>query len=224
MSSPCALTRFPLLSSLILGILCSWLTILPVDSIAVDAASVPVEPQQTVRNLQASDLPPRFEPAPPFLRQFIYKGLTALQPYLEREGIALGDVSTFVDFEQAELALALTIALSNPQTVQKFDADLSRPNAGEILAKGIEQGIQGFGSLKVTQIQELNSVGAIGNRARGFSFQANFQGLPLQLFGEAVAFRRNGVGALVVLGALNHPLEKIRVQDVAARLDRRFLN
>lgn len=218
------LIYLPIVSSFLTTALCGLLTLIPLAGIAASTSNPPVNSEQVAENLQASDLPPRFEPAPPFLRHFIYKGIAAVQSYLEAEGISLEDVSSFVDFEQGELVLGMTTSLDSQEVVEKFDTSLVRPDAKDIFAKGVEETLRGVGNIKIAQIQELNSLKAIGNRARGFSFRVDFQGLPLQVFGEAVAFRRNGTAAVVVLGALNHPPAEIHVQDLAARLDRRFIN
>jgi hypothetical protein len=218
------LTRLLIFSSLLLTVFCSFQTLIFLPAIAASTTNTTVDAESIVGNLQASDLPPRFEPAPPFLRHFIYKGIAAVQPNLEAEGISQGNVSSFVDFEQAELVLGMTAVLASEEAAAKFDASLSRADAKDIFIKGVEETLKGVGSLKLTQIQELNSLKAVGNRARGFSFQADFQGLPLQLFGEAVAFRRNRIVALVVIGAINHPPAEIHVQDLAMQLDRRFFS
>lgn len=72
-------------------------------------------------------------------------------------------------------------------------------------------------------MQELSSLGEIGEMARGFAIEAEVEGISLRLSSEAIAFRRGSRSALVVLGALNHPIEGIRAREIALRLDRRLL-
>lgn len=212
------------ISSRLLGaVFCSFLTLIPLPAMAVSTGDTTVNSEELAVNLRVSDLPPPFEPAPPFVRHFIYRGIAAIEPYLEAEGISLENISSFVNFEESELVIAMTTTLDNQEVVEKFDASLMRPDAQDIFVKGVEETLRGFSNIKIAQIQELNPLKGIGNRARGFSFRADFQGLPLQLFGETIAFRRERIAALVVVGALNHPPAEVNMRDLAVRLDRRLL-
>ena len=46
----------------------------------------------------------------------------------------------------------------------------------------------------------------------------------LRFLGEFVILRRNNAAAVVVVGALNHPLDDLRVPELASRLDDRLIN
>ena len=181
------------------------------------------EPQKLLENLRISDLPSRFEPGPPLLRQLILKNFGSFQPYFEQNDAPSNNLSIFVDIEQAELVLGITSHLSTQQAIAQFDQALSRSDNQQIFVQALEKNLQAFGPLKIKQIEKLES-SAIGDRSQAFRFQANAQGLPLTIFGEFVILRRNNAAAVVVIGALNHPLDDLRVPELASRLDNRLID
>jgi hypothetical protein len=173
--------------------------------------------------LELSDLPPRFKPVPPALKEFLFEGIAGVKPYLDREGISLEEATAFANFANAEMVIGLTFMLSDQPSLNRFDSGLNSPDASEQFVWGLKQSLQGLGAIKVKEVRELPLRRKIGNIARGMSIKAEFEELPFQLFVEAIAFRRGRSGALVIVGALNHSVRDIQVQDLAIQLDRRFL-
>ena len=181
------------------------------------------EPQKLLDNLRISDLPSRFEPGPPLLRQLILKNFGSFQPYFGQNDAQSNNLSIFVDIEQAELVLGITSHLSTQQAIAQFDQALNRSDNQQIIVQELEKSLQAFGPLKIKQIEKLES-STIGDRSQAFRFQADAQGLPVAIFGEFVILRRNNAAAVVVVGALNRPLDDLRVPELAARLDNRLIN
>jgi hypothetical protein len=172
--------------------------------------------------LESSDLPPRFEPAPPFLERLIFNGIAAVNPVLEQEGITLDQISTFVAFEQAEMVMALKANLPNQQGIERFDFQLRRPDVQELFVAGLQRSLVSLGKIKITKVEELSSLEGIGELARGFAIEAKFIRLPLRIYSETVVFRRGYKGVLIVLGILDRPINDLTIQDLARQLDRRL--
>ena len=181
------------------------------------------EPQKLLENLRISDLPARFEPGPPFLRQLILKNFGSFQSYFQHNEPQTNNLSIFIDIEQAELVLGMTSHLSTQQAIVQFDQALSRSDNRQMFVQELEKNLQAFGPLKIKQIEKLES-SAIGDRSQAFRFQADAQGLPLTIFGEFVILRRNNATAVVVIGSLNQPLDDLRVPELASRLDNRLID
>lgn len=181
-----------------------------------------VSPFLAQATLELSDLPPRFEPAPPFLERLIFNGIAAVGPVLEQEEIAVDQISIFVAFEQAEMVMGLRAILPNQQGIERFDLQLRRPDVQALFVAGLQRSLASLGEIKVTKVQELSSLENIGEIARGFAIEAKFTRLPLGIYSETVAFRRGQRGVLIVLGTLNRPINDILIQDLARQLDRRL--
>ena len=215
--------RATLLSSLLITNLGLSPTIPSVKALNPSLENSSDQPQKLLENLRISDLPSRFEPGPPLLRQLILKSFASFQPYFEQNDAQSNNLSIFVDIEQAELVLGMTGHLSTQQAIKQFDQALSRSDNQQVFVQEIEKSLQAFGPLKIKQIEKLES-SAIGDRSQAFRFQANTQGLPVRIFGEFVILRRNNTAAVVVLGALNRPLDDLRVPELATRLDNRLIH
>ena len=140
------------------------------------------EPQKLLDNLRISDLPPRFEPGPPLLRQLILKSVGSFQPYSPQDEAQSNNLSIFVDIEQAELVLGITTHLPTQKAIAQFDQVLGRSENQQIFVQEIEKSLQAFGPFKIKQIEKLES-STIGDRSQAFRFQANAQGLPVEIFG-----------------------------------------
>lgn len=172
--------------------------------------------------LELSDLPPRFEPAPSFLQTFIVEGIAAVNPQLEQEGIALAQTATFVDFGRAEIALGLTATLPKRQGRNRLDEILNSAEVQDIFVLGLQQSLAPVGMVKVNQVREITIWKEIGEVARGFAIEAEFEKLPLKLWTSAILFRRGDYAALVILGSFEEELSDLSLLNLASKLDQRL--
>ncbi len=174
--------------------------------------------------LQLCDLPSRFEDAPPFVQKLLLKGIASVNPELEKQGINVEQVATFVSIEEAEMVMGLTSRFTNGQGVETFDLQLRRADSDKIFIRGLQQSLSSLGKVTVTQVKELNNTQDIGEISRGFALEAELEKWPVSvsLSTEALAFRRGQTGVLVIIGALAHEIEDIGIQDLALVLDRRL--
>ncbi len=76
--------------------------------------------------------------------------------------------------------------------------------------------------VKVNKVRAIAELRGIGELARGFAIDAEFEELPLKLWTSAILFRRGGNAALVILGSLEGELEEFSIKNLAAKLDRRL--
>jgi hypothetical protein len=173
-------------------------------------------------SLGLSDLPAGFEPAPTFLQEFFDEGIATLKPQLQKEGVFIQEKSTFVDFSQATVVMALSASLANSQSLKRFDSQLNRPEALKQLMDGLQESVQGFGQLKILEAKDLPLDRAIGQTARRIKLKAKFENMPFYLFLEAIAFRRDKNVIFLVVSALNQPPRAIELQNLATQLDKRL--
>jgi hypothetical protein len=172
--------------------------------------------------LRLSDLPAHFQSAPAFIEKFIANGIKAAQPKPEQDGFTLDHVSTFVNFKETAIAIAITISLADQSAIEKFDLGLRKPDLQEAFITGFQKSLSPLGSVQVTAVKELNSLGGIGEVSRGFAMTASVGGVPMTLAAEAIALRRERTVALIILASLNDSIKGISAQDLALRLDQRL--
>ena len=172
--------------------------------------------------LQLSDLPPGFQPAPSFLRQYLREGIGAVQPYLMRERISIANFSSFINLSHFEVVISVTANLSDPEAIRQFDASLQQPDTLDKLIVALQESTGTLGKLKVTQKSRLAVPDGIGDLATGYRLQASFEDSPVKLFVDGIVFRRDDSGVLLVVAALNHEVQTVQVGEIAAKLDRRL--
>jgi hypothetical protein len=173
--------------------------------------------------LQASDLPARFQPAPALIQKLIADGIRSRQADLNRAGMVVDQVSTFVNFKDAAMAAAIRFHFVDQQAVNRFDTSLLRPDAQTIFVSGLEHSLTNFGAVQVKSVQEISPLTGIGSLAKGFAIEAALVSLPWSLSTQAIALRRERQGGLVFLASLNHATPGITVQELALRFDQRLL-
>lgn len=173
-------------------------------------------------SLQASDLPARFQPAPALIQKLIADGISSRQADLNRAGIVVDHVSTFVNFKDAAMATAIRFHFVDQPAVTRFDASLLRPDAQTIFVSGLESSLTSFAAVQVKSVREISPLTGIGSLAKGFAIEAALVGLPWSLSTQAIALRREQQGGLVFLASLNQTTPGITVQELALRLDQRL--
>jgi hypothetical protein len=174
-------------------------------------------------SLKVGDLPAGFDRAPSFVQGLIVKGIAALNPELNRQGVDLEQVTAFIDLERAEIVVGLTAHLSNSQSLKAFDLGLRRSDSSEIFVLGLKKSLSGLGKVKVNQVKELAKIEEIGEIARGFRIDGELENWSMAVETEAIAFRRGRTAALVIVGALAYEVEeRTLVKDLALLLDRRL--
>ena len=207
--------------------LLSMIVILTLTKDGVIPSALTVEtqlssPVMCKATLELSDLPKGFEPAPSFLQTFILQGITAVNPQLEQEGIALAETATFVDFGRTEMASGLTAILPNQRGRNRFDRILDSPEVENIFVLGLQQTLGQVGKVKVNQVQEIKALKGIGEMARGFTIEAKFETLPLKLWTSTILFRRGNYAALVILGSFEGKLDQNLLLNLAKKVDQRL--
>ncbi len=172
--------------------------------------------------LTLADLPTGFQDVPEPLQSLLVGAVSSVvKDYFKGENVTVKDFFAGMDLSNFTLVMAFTTPLTQPKYVQQFDAGLRQPNALKEFTAGVQKSSYYLGSMTIKEQKVLSPLPkGLGHRATGMAIVADAGRVPF--FTDSVTFRRNNLGAVVVVGSLYRKHSSVRVIDIAQKLDQRL--
>jgi len=158
--------------------------------------------------LSLEDLPSGFQAIS--LAEF---GLT--KEDLSGEGFIVESVFSFMGTEPFELVVGFTTLLPTHLEQAGFDVALDQP---EFM---MESFISGLGATDILEQKELADLNDIGDASAGMTVLADMQGIPMRM--DMAIFRRDSVGAFVLVMYLDSDVPALTVDEASNLLDDRIV-
>jgi hypothetical protein len=158
--------------------------------------------------VRLSDLPPGFQAVS--LEEF---GLT--REALSGDDLTVESVFAFMEYTQFEFVMGFTTLLPTRLDQASFDAELSDP---EYL---IEAFVLGLGASEILEQGEIPGLD-VGDTSAGLTVVAGLEGIPMRM--DMVVFRRDVIGAFVLIMYLDGEVPLISIEEVAGKLDDRVMD
>ena len=157
--------------------------------------------------LTLEDLPPGFEAVPSAEFGFTKEDLS-------QDDLTVESLFVFLEAEHFELVIGFTTLISTGLEQAGFDAALRQP---DFLLESL---IEGMGATDILEQKELSDLDDIGDAAGGLTVVANMEGIPMRT--DFVVFRRDIVGAFVLVMYMDGDIPVVTIDDVAGKLDDRI--
>lgn len=174
--------------------------------------------------LTSSDLPPGFREVPGPISSLIQGAISStIKSHFGSDEIKVKDVTTYMNLDQWTLIIGFVTPLHNQKAVQRFDLGLEQPAALEKFVTGIKKSNYFLGSVNIVEKRVIPSLSnRIGQVSTGMAITANAK--TISLFSEMVAFRRNNLGAMLVVGRLYNKIPPMTTSKLAQKFDNNILN
>ena len=180
-------------------------TVLPTNTPTVTPTPLP-DLSDAVLTLQ--DLPSGFEEMP-----LAELGMTEAD--LSQEDFAVESLFAFLEAEHFEMVMGFTALLPTGVEQAGFNVVLRHP---DVL---LELMIGGMGAVDVLEQKELPDLDDIGDVSVGLTVAVDIEGIPMRI--DVVVFRRDVVGAVVLVMYIDGDVPVVPVGDVARKLDNRIV-
>jgi len=181
------------------------LTVTPINTPTVTPTSGP-DISKAVLSLE--DLPSGFEEIS--LDAF---GLT--KEDLSGDDFRIESIFTVMGTEPFELVMVFTTLLPTRLDQAGFDVSLSQP---DFL---MESFVGGMGAIDILEQKELAQLNDIGDASAGVTVVADLEGIPMRM--DMAVFRRDIVGAFVLVMYIDGDVPVLTVDEVTNKLDDRFV-
>lgn len=158
--------------------------------------------------LTDQDFPPGFEEMSPD-----ELGLT--REDLSGDDFKVESFFAFLEAEHFQIVMGSTTLLLTRLDQAGFDVFLSQP---ESLTNSV---VQGMGATEILEQGELAHLDDIADASAGLTVVAGVQGIPMRM--DIAVFRRDIVGAYVVVMYLDGDVPEVSVEEVAMKLDDRIV-
>lgn len=174
--------------------------------------------------LASSDLPPGFQKVPRPISSLMHGAISStIKSHFGSDEIKVRDLTTYMNLNQWTLIIGFVTPLNNQQSVQMFDLGLEQPAALEKFVTGIKKSSYFLGSVNIAEKRVVPSLSnKIGQVSTGMAITANVNNT--SLFSEMVAFRRNNLGAMLIVGRLNDKIPSMTTSKLAQKFDNKILN
>lgn len=157
--------------------------------------------------LTLADLPPGFEIVS--LEDF---GLT--REALSGDDLTVESVFVFMEYARFEFVMGFTTLLETRLDQASFDAELGDTDYL------IDAFVLGLGASEVLEQGEIPGL-AVGDTSAGLTVVADLEGIPMRM--DIVVFRRDVIGAFVLIMYLDGDVPVIPITEVAGKLDDRIV-
>jgi hypothetical protein len=134
---------------------------------------------------------------------------------LSGDDLSVESVFAFMEFTRFEFVMGFTALLETRLDQASFDAELGDTDYL------INAFVLGLGASEVLEQGEIPGL-EIGDTSAGLTVVANLEGIPMRM--DMVVFRRDVIGAFVLIMYLDGDVPVIPVADVAETLDDRIVD
>ncbi|KAI9129151.1 hypothetical protein [Acaryochloris sp. CCMEE 5410] len=192
----------------------------PQSAVAIPNTAGSLRPPKLV----ASDLPPGFREVPTPISSLIRGAISStISDHFGSNEIQIRDLVTYMNLNQWTLIIGFVTPLNNENAVQMFDLGLEQPSALEKFVTGIKKSNYYLGSVNIVEQRVAPSLSQkIGQVSTGMAVIAKARNV--SLFSEMVAFRRNNLGAMLIVGRLNDNIPSMTTSKLAQKFDSQLLN
>lgn len=174
--------------------------------------------------LELSDLPPGFREVPAPISSLIHGAISStITEHFDSNEIQIRDLVTYMNLNQWTLIIGFVTPLNNQNAVQMFDLGLEQPAALEKFVTGIKKSNYYLGSVNIVEKRVIPFLSKnLGQVATSMAVTAKARNMTL--FSEMVAFRRNNLGAMLIIGRLNDNITPMTTNNLAQKFDNNILN
>lgn len=189
------------------------------------AVAIPVTADSPPQpKLALSDLPPGFRKVPAPINSLIRGAISStMKDHFAGNGIQITDLVTYMNLNQWTLIIGFVTPLNNQNAIQIFDLGLEQPAALDKFVAGIKKSNYYLGSVNVIEKRVVPSLSqTIGQVSTGMAVTAKARNMIL--FSEMVAFRRNRLGAMLIVGRINESIPAMTTSKLAQKFENKLLN
>ena len=158
--------------------------------------------------LTLEDLPSGFEAMPP-----VELGFT--EEDLSQDGFTVESLFVFLEAEHFELVMGLTALVATRLEQAGFDVALRQPDFV------LDSLIGGMGATDILEQKDLPDLDDIGDASVGVTVAADMEGIPMRM--DIVPFRRDVVGAFILVMYIDGDVPIVPIGDVARMFDERIV-
>jgi len=157
--------------------------------------------------LTLEDLPLGFEAVSPAEFGFTKEDLS-------QDDFTVESLFVFLEAEHFELVMGFTALVPTKLEQAGFDVVLRQP---EFLLESLTEGM---GATDILEQKELSDLDDIGDAAGGLTVVVDMEGIPMRM--DLVVFRRDIVGAFVLVMYMDGDIPVVTIDDVAGKFDDRI--